>query len=506
MSDKDDPFNTPRRGDRTVFIPNPGGRSAGPVAPFNPATPTPGGVNPGGINPGGANMGGAAAPRPTSPQQPQSNSPRPAPQNEDWIRSQEQPHYVDHPDRRQFTIEELVVPNENPIMQAAGPLLLLLGRLRVAIMQAPFAALMEQVADAVMYFDKAIRAAGVSQEQANTAKYILCATADDIVQNIPTDDRHVWTQYSMLSRFFGERTGGVRFFEELDRAKMDPINNYNLLELMYAALALGFQGVNRTSSNGQANLQRIQRDLYEILRRVKPRTTWELSLRWLGQALPHAISRVRIPTWAIFAVTLLGLFGLFITLRMLLNQGADVAAAELAQLHAQGEMKLEHRIFAPRPVPPPPPAPERLTQLQRIRAALGPEIKAGKVDATQTATKIVIIVGDLVLFPSGQATVKPDFAPIAKRIAEVLEKEPGTISVIGHTDNVKLNAASRFSSNWQLSMERAKAVAAILKPALSDPKRIEADGRGEDNPIAPNTTPEGRAKNRRVELLLARSE
>ena len=50
-----------------------------------------------------------------------------------------------------------------------------------------------------------IRSAG------NTAKYILCATADDIVQHIPTEERHVWTQYSMLSRFFGERVGGVAF-------------------------------------------------------------------------------------------------------------------------------------------------------------------------------------------------------------------------------------------------------------------------------------------------------
>ena len=77
---------------------------------------------------------------------------------------------------------------------------------------------MEQVADAIKFFEKDIRAAGVSAEhQANIAKYVLCATADDIVQNIPTEDRHVWTQYSMLSRFFGERVGGVRFFEELDQ-------------------------------------------------------------------------------------------------------------------------------------------------------------------------------------------------------------------------------------------------------------------------------------------------
>ena len=119
-------------------------------------------------------------------------------------------------------VDELVAPNANPIMRAAGPLLQLLGRLRVALMRASFASLMEQVADAIKFFENDIRSAGISEQQANTAKYILCATADDIVQHIPTEDRHVWTQYSMLSRFFGERVGGVRFFEILDRLKADP--------------------------------------------------------------------------------------------------------------------------------------------------------------------------------------------------------------------------------------------------------------------------------------------
>ena len=167
--------------------------------------------------------------------------------------------------------DELVAPNANPIMRAAGPLLQLLGRLRVALMRASFASLMEQVADAVKFFESDIRSAGISEHQANTAKYILCATADDIVQHIPTEDRHVWAQYSMLSRFFGERVGGVRFFEILDHLKIDPLVNYPVLELQHACLALGFQGMHRAAPNGLASLQVIQRNLYEILRRVRPK-------------------------------------------------------------------------------------------------------------------------------------------------------------------------------------------------------------------------------------------
>ncbi len=109
----------------------------------------------------------------------------------------------------------VVAPNANPLLRSAAPLMLLLGRLRVQLSTASFSNLMEQVASSIEDLEKDARAAGVPAEQVRAAKYLVCATADDIVQNIPTDERRIWAQYSMLSRFFGERVGGVRFFEEL---------------------------------------------------------------------------------------------------------------------------------------------------------------------------------------------------------------------------------------------------------------------------------------------------
>ena len=88
----------------------------------------------------------------------------------------------------------------------------------------------------------------------------------------------------------------------------------------------------------------------------------------------------------------------------------------------------------------------------------------------------------------------------------MLEKEPGAISVIGHTDNIKLQSTSQFSSNWQLSVERAKAVAKVLRPGLSDPSRVEVDGKADYEPVASNDTVQGRAQNRRVEIMLARGD
>lgn len=499
MSNSDNPFGGSGRGDRTIIRPNPAGRRPAAPSPTPPQTPI-----------------HQPPPRPFTPSQPAAPASvsYPAPPSqapaEDWVFTQGQPRQsaAAEPSRPvPFRMDDVVAANDNPIMRAGGPLLLLLGGLRVASLRASPAQLMEQVADAIKFFEKDIRSAGIPEDQANLAKYILCATADDIVQNIPTEDRHVWTQYSMLSRFFGERIGGIRFFEELERALKDPLLNYSLLEMMHACLALGFQGIHRTSGGGQATLQQIQRNLYEVLRRVRPRLNQDLSPRWQGQAMANRASRLHVPVWAIAAVLGVLLFGLYIGLRTWLGGGAEAAAEATSTLHASTPILIERRVFATAPDPPPPPPPpvDRITQLQRIRAALAPEIAAGKVTAVQTANNIIIRVGDVVMFRVGDANVLDQFKPIASKIAATLEKEPGWIKVVGHSDSTPIRTV-RFASNWHLSMERANAVAALIKPALSQPGRLQTEGKGADAPVASNATPEGRARNRRVEVLLPRSD
>jgi len=485
-------------GDRTVIRPNPGGRR--PVAPSPSPNQPPPGYTP--VRPPDYVSQPQPVPAQPTPYQPPS---APAVQNpEEWIATPAA-EAVPRPVLRapDVRIDELVTANENPILRSAGPLLLMLGRLRVALARASFASLMEQVADAIKFFEKDIRSAGISESQANSAKYLICATADDIVQNIPTEDRHVWTQYSMLSRFFGERVGGVRFFDELTRLKQDPLLNYDVLELQHTCLALGFQGVHRTSAGGISTLQQIQRDLYEILRRVRPKAFRELSPHWRGQDIASRHSRVIVPWWGVAGVVGILLFGLYFLFLYLLNGGVDAAASKMASLYDRGKIGIERKVVVP-PLPPPPPDPGP-TQLQRIRAALAPEIAAGQASADQTANRIIIRVGNIILFDSGSATVLPQFKPVAARVAAALDKEPGWIQVVGHTDNSPIGTV-RFPSNYALSIERAKNVAALLSVGLAKPTRLQTDGKGETSPVADNKTPEGRARNRRVEILIPREE
>jgi type VI secretion system protein ImpK len=350
MSDRDRPFDPFGRSDRTIPYAEPGGRraiSAAPAAspdPFAPPLadlflPWPGPPYPAQPPPSGTPPSAASL-------QPSATGGVP--------RSQEDPLARAFPRPR----DALPVPSKSPIIDAAGPLLLLLGRFRANINRLPSAALMEQVAQTIQDFEQEVRALGFSAEQARVAKYALCATTDDIVQNVPVEDRRIWTQYSMLSRFFGEGRGGIRFFEHLERAKADPVANYAILELMHACLALGFEGVHRTSAGGAALLQRIQRSLYDTLRHVRPRATHEFSPRWRGESLPALPARKRVPFWAVASVTGVLLLAIYVTLRTLLRNHSDIVAAMLLGLIPSGEVSIEH----PAVVPPPPFAERRTDQ------------------------------------------------------------------------------------------------------------------------------------------------
>ena len=135
--------------------------------------------------------------------------------------------------------------------------------------------------------------------------------------------------------------------------------------------------------------------------------------------------------------------------------------------------------------PPPDAKPDLAPQLVCIRKALAAEIMAGKANADQTPTTIFVRLGNLVLFPAGGANTKPEFAPIAKKIAQVLDQEPGDITVTGFTDNDPIHTVA-YPSNFELSEARAKAVAGALKPSLSAPARLVVKGKGAGDPVAPN--------------------
>jgi chemotaxis protein MotB len=116
--------------------------------------------------------------------------------------------------------------------------------------------------------------------------------------------------------------------------------------------------------------------------------------------------------------------------------------------------------------------------------------------------KVYVSMSDKLLFKSASAEVEPKGVEAIKKIAEVMKKNTDIdMAIEGHTDSLAINT-SRFKDNWDLSVARSVSVVRLLTDSGVDPQRVTAAGKGEFNPIGDNKTKEGRAKNRRTEIVL----
>lgn len=137
------------------------------------------------------------------------------------------------------------------------------------------------------------------------------------------------------------------------------------------------------------------------------------------------------------------------------------------------------------------------------------EIAKGQVTITELKGKLTLDVVDKILFDSGESAVKEEGLAVLKRVVEILKNvKDKNIRVEGHTDNVKIigRLAKKYPTNWDLSYARAINVTKYLQQEGIDPKVLSATAFGEYQPIADNSTPEGRAKNRRIAIILLPKE
>jgi chemotaxis protein MotB len=149
---------------------------------------------------------------------------------------------------------------------------------------------------------------------------------------------------------------------------------------------------------------------------------------------------------------------------------------------------------------------EQGTSLKEIRekiiAGLS-ELADSGIDVEFQNGFLYVSLPESLLFPSGSATLSPKSKNALSPLASVLNNYPRVqIYVVGHTDTLKIHNA-RFFDNWSLSTERANSIVRVLKDSYSvDPARLLAGGRSKYNPVASNDTKQGRAMNRRIQIIL----
>jgi chemotaxis protein MotB len=136
-----------------------------------------------------------------------------------------------------------------------------------------------------------------------------------------------------------------------------------------------------------------------------------------------------------------------------------------------------------------------------ILKVMAPLIEQGKVRVLETSRGVTIEINDSVLFSPGQALLQPALAKAMRAIAEVLSPTDFPITIEGHTDNVPINTA-QFPSNWELSAVRATTVLRLFADAGVSGQRLTAIGYADTRPVESNAQADGRARNRRVTILI----
>ncbi|MFO1434487.1 MAG: type IVB secretion system protein IcmH/DotU [Candidatus Competibacteraceae bacterium] len=384
----------------------------------------------------------------------------------------------------------------NPLASAASPLLVLLTRLKNTSSHPDPVGLRNQLIEEIKKFDSRARELGISDPTLlKAARYVLCTALDDVILNTPWGSTSLWQQQSLLITFHKEAWGGEKFFRLLETLLKDPGRNLDLLELLYLCLSLGFQGRYRVLKDGRNQLETVRERLYHTLRTQRGDFERELSPHWQG-VVEHRNPLLRyVPLWVIAALAGVLLVGIYLFFSLRLSGTSDPVFAAL------NDMGREVVKPGDRPPPPLPPPDRRTVDLQTF---LQPEInrKQVTVDNRPEGNMMTILQS---LFASGSATIDPAQLPLLQRIAEALNTVADKqFQVIGHTDNVPIKSTRlRFPDNYSLSLARAEAVRDMLIEATHTPDRFpKAEGRADKEPIADNATPEGRALNRRVEIVL----
>ena len=444
----DDPFAPPR--DATIFRPRPGAGKRGPDQP-GPAAAPPGSSEP--------PRGPAAGPAPSPGRPAQAGA-----------------------------VRDFSAAGLNPLVQAASPLLILMGRLRSSLSHADVASLRRQSLEQVREFEERARAAGVAQETVLAARYALCSAVDEAVLSTPWGNQSQWGENTLLVTLHREAWGGEKFFDMLQRISADPARHIDLMELQYVCLALGFVGKFQVAERGQARLAEVQTDLFRRIRTYRGVPPPDLSLHWRGmQDRRNPVIRY-IPWWVVGAFTLVVLTGTFIFFHLRLTALAAPVDDRLAHIGLG-------QIEAPVNTPVAHSAAPRLKQLLHDDAVNN----ILSVEERNNQTVVTLIASNF--FSSGSAKVNPAYYQTLQRVAHALNEVPGRVFVVGHTDDQPLRSL-QYRDNYDLSRARAADVVKLLSLAIDTPARLEPSGVGSSEPrYKPESTPENRARNRRVEII-----
>ena len=378
-----------------------------------------------------------------------------------------------------------VLSGANSLAVAANPLLNLIPQIRVTAHHPDPAQLRDYLVEQVNLFERRARESQVPPETIIAARYALCTALDETAAKTPWGGGGQWSRHSLLVTFHNETWGGEKFYQVLARLVQDPKKHIDLIELMAVCIALGFEGRFGVVDNGRSQLDTLRRRLVEIMDGARGEYSKALSLNWRGAIADGKSKWGFMPLWITVGAVLALLTGIFFLYYFLISDKSSPVFTAINSIRPPKTQQLK-------PTP---------ASVARIAKFLQPEIDEKLVTVDDQADRsIIVLLGDG-MFDSGSIDVKPRYVTVIDRVANALNSVPGAVRIVGHTDNQPIRSL-RFPSNYELSQARAEVVRGMIEAKLVARGRTAAQGKGEAEPIDDNKKPEGRSRNRRVEVTL----
>lgn len=375
----------------------------------------------------------------------------------------------------------------NPLIEAAKPVFILVNAMRQTTSQLSTDSLINKFSLLINRFEEDAEKNGAKYDAIQAAKYCLCTFVDELAVRAGWADES-WSKNSLLVSFYDETWGGERFFEIIQNLKQDPDKNIDLIEFVYLCLQFGYKGKYQVLPSGELGVDKIKRDLLSIIHTRRPDQTAKLFGHDLivKDIVQKKQSKLSIPLWVVGVLGAVIVGGGYLGMQWSLGDDFNTASTKVNSL------KL--------PAVAPKQKEEKTTV--RLRPLLENEIARKLVSVTDESDRsTVTILGDG-LFESGSVQIQNQYYPVLAAVGQALNSVDGPVVVTGYTDDKPIQSLE-FPSNWHLSQGRADAVKQILLNYMqSGNNRIRSEGRGSTDAVAPNDSPENRAKNRRVEITL----
>ncbi|RFO96238.1 type VI secretion system protein TssL [Rhodoferax lacus] len=376
--------------------------------------------------------------------------------------------------------------NRNPFLEAASVLLRSLAELPRELHAEGLHGLHTLLTQELQTYTRLCEQANLRRDHMLAVRYALCTALDEAISQKPwaggeAGNTGMWSTQALLNQFHGESQGGKTVFLLIGRLANAPEEHMPVLEVIHHLLSLGFMGDYRVQADGHRMIETIRHRLYTMVWSGREPVARELSPHWQGVGQGKFKLLRSVPVWVSASVLGLALFAQFSWYKYgLLSHTAAV----------------EKNIQALASLQPPP---QRKPVNLNLAALLQAEIAQGRLKVDENAERALVVFTGDGMFAGGLDKLSPGSLAILDKVAGAIQQVSGTVRVIGHTDNQPI-ATPEFPSNQALSEKRAQSVVRVLQAKGLDAARLQALGKGDSQPVGPNTTDAGRAANRRVEI------